>query len=229
MHIVHSALNVTVMERKEKSITTVLFDYGGVIAEEGFRAGLAVIALRFGLDPAELLHQATDAIYDSGYVVGRGTEAGFWKLLQARTGIRAEHSALTREIIERFVLRTWMIEWVEHLKQQGYRTGLLSDQTDWLERLDHRDHFLNHFDSVFNSYHLGLGKRSPRLFRMVACRLGERAEHILFIDDAPGNLQRARSVKMQTLLFQDRNQFEEELQRLLNVSAPSGAASAPGC
>lgn len=220
MHINHSALNVPGMERKEKPITTILFDYGGVIAEEGFREGLAAIARRHGMDPAELLRKATDAVYDSGYVVGRGTETGFWKLFKARTGIRGEDAALTQEIIERFVLRTWMLERVEQLRKAGYRVALLSDQTDWLERLDARDHFLHHFDRVFNSYHLGIGKRNPRVFRLAACRLGEKPERILFVDDSPGNIRRARSVGLQTLLYQDRNQFEEELKQLLNVSAP---------
>ena len=207
------------MNEKKKPIRALLFDYGGVIADEGFRDG--VIARRNGMAPEELLRQAVDAVYDSGYVVGRGTEETFWKLLKERTGISGENAELDREILQRFRLRPWMLKWVDRLREEEYRVGILSDQTDWLEKLDARDHFFRHFDRIFNSYHLGLGKRNPRLFRTVACRMGVKPEQVLFIDDSPGNVERARSVGMQGLVFENREQFERELMRRLSVSAPS--------
>ena len=149
------------MNEKKKPIRALLFDYGGVIADEGFRDGLAVIARRNGMAPEELLRQAVDAVYDSGYVVGRGTEETFWKLLKERTGISGENAELDREILQRFRLRPWMLKWVDRLREEEYRVGILSDQTDWLEKLDARDHFFRHFDRIFNSYHLVAGQAQP--------------------------------------------------------------------
>ena len=64
------------------SIRAVLFDFGGVIAEEGFRDGLIALAKAQGLDAVDLHAAGIQAVYDSGFVLGRGTAADFWALLR---------------------------------------------------------------------------------------------------------------------------------------------------
>ena len=211
------------MEPEEKPITTLLFDYGGVLAEEGFREGLAEIARRHGLDPDWMLRQGMDAVYDSGYVTGRGTEADFWRLLEARTGITGDEARLREEILQRFRLRPEMLALVDELRSRGFRVAILSDQTDWLDRLEARDRFFHHFDRVFNSHHLGMGKRDPRTFRVVACRMGVEPGEVLFIDDSPGNVERARRAGMKALRFENTEAFREALDRFLPQGLPAAA------
>ncbi|HZW36973.1 MAG TPA: hypothetical protein VFF01_08515, partial [Candidatus Deferrimicrobiaceae bacterium] len=123
----------------ETGIRAVLFDFGGVLASEGFREGLEAIALRNGMDPDAVFTLASDAIYESGYITGRGTESDFWNLLRRQTGLAGEDAALTGEILRRFVLRPRMVHAVRVLRAHGVITAILSDQTDWLERLEGRD------------------------------------------------------------------------------------------
>ncbi len=106
-----------------------LFDYGGVLADEGFQQGLTEIARQNGLPPEQLIRLAIEAVYDSGYVLGQGDEA--------------------------------------------------------------------------------------EIFREVARRLNLTPREILFIDDSPGNIQRAETEGLITLLFRDREQFEQDLKRLI--------------
>ncbi len=203
------------MDAQEKGITTLLFDYGGVIAEEGFREGLAAAARRQGMAPKALLEAAMDAVYDSGYVTGRGTEDDFWRLLRARTGLQEQPASLRREILERFRLRPEMLELVDRLRARGLRVALLSDQTDWLDELEARDRFFHHFDRIFTSYRLGMGKRDPRTFRVAACRMGAEPRQALFIDDSPDNVERARRVGMQAVRFEGIEALRNTLDALL--------------
>jgi len=198
--------------------SVILFDYGGILADEGFRNGLAHIARSQGRNPDTLLSNAMDAVYQSGYVLGKGSEADFWKLLKKKCGIKGDISVLRNEILQRFQLRPWMLQLVDDLKSRGYRVGILSDQTDWLEELDARDHFFSHFDAVFNSYHLGVGKRDPEVFRKVAQSLQAPLEQILFVDDSPDNIRRANAAGLQAILFKNRQQFEKELQEKLQAA-----------
>lgn len=210
-------------ERKVQSVAgqisahlkVILFDYGGVLAEEGFREGLMVIARSNGLSPQVFFELASSAVYESGYIVGTAEEDSYWDLLRQRSGIRQSDADLRKEILERFILRPWMLEIVRSLRQSGYLVGILSDQTQWLDDLDRRDHFFAEFNFVFNSYHLGRGKKDPRLFDEVVATLEVLPSEILFIDDNDGHIERARSKGLQTILFQDKDSFLREIERLI--------------
>lgn len=173
-------------------IDVVLFDFGGVIAEEGWKEGLKVIAGANRLDESTFLQEAIDTVYATGYLLGKAPESRFWSVLRERTGIKGDDARLMNEIFSRFVIRDWMIDLAKQLKARKFTVGILSDQTDLLDRLDQHYHFFRRFDHVFNSYHLGKGKRDPSLFDDVARILGRSPERILFIDDDPGHVGRAR-------------------------------------
>lgn len=199
---------------KEKTlIRAVILDFGGVLASEGFREGLEAIALRHGLDPGEFVTIASEAIYGTGYITGRGTEAGYWDVVRKRTGIAGEDSDLTREILTRFVLRPRMLAAVRALRANGIVTAILSDQTDWLERLEARDRFFLEFDRVFNSYRLGKGKRDATVFDDTVRALGVAPQETLFVDDNRGHVERAASRGLQAVLFGDEDRFLAELDR----------------
>lgn len=188
-----------------------LLDFGGVIAEEGYRLGLEEIAHRNDVDPAFLKSEADEAIYDTGYITGRGTERDFWERLRRRTGIAGTDDALADEILRRFALRPRMIAAVRNLRRHGIVVGILSDQTDWLERLEGRDRFFIEFDRVFNSFRLGKGKRDATVFDDVVRDLGAAPGETLFVDDNPGHVDRARSRGLAAILFRNEDAFLSEL------------------
>jgi putative hydrolase of the HAD superfamily len=138
--------------------------------------------------------------------------------MRLRTGLEGEDNDLTQRILDGFVVRPWMIERVRDLRDHGYVTGILSDQTHWLDILDEQYHFYIAFDHVYNSYYLGKGKRDASLFTDVANDLGMQPAQILFIDDNDGNVQRARDAGMQSLVYVDREGFLAELEKVLQES-----------
>jgi putative hydrolase of the HAD superfamily len=194
----------------------VLFDFGGVLAEEGFRLGLHAIAAKHGINPDQFFRAATEAIYQSGFVVGRGSEDAFWQLLQQQFSIKGSAKEWNREFFDRFVLRPRMMAVVRVLRQRGIWVGILSDQTQMLEQLDRRDHFFEAFDHVFNSFRLGKSKRDPSLFDDAVAQTGFSANQVLFVDDNLGNVERARSRGLATIWFVAEDGFMDELNRLLD-------------
>ncbi|VBB43160.1 Hydrolase, putative, cyclic phosphodiesterase-like domain-containing (fragment) [uncultured Desulfatiglans sp.] len=194
-------------------VDVLLFDYGGVLAEEGFREGLKAIALKNGLDPDAFFQTASEWVHASGYVTGKASEQTYWRHLRRETGIQGSDADLRREILDRFVLRDWMVRLVRVLKEAGVRLAILSDQTDWLVQLDRRDRFFQYFEAVFNSFVEGRSKRDSALFDQVVGRLGTAPSEVLFMDDNPGNIERARSRGLETILYRDRRAFLADLVR----------------
>jgi len=207
-------------EPPKNSIRAILFDYGGVLAEEGFREGLKEIARWYGLDPESVHQLAGDVVYESGYVLGQGDEPAFWELMRRRSGLPSYESRFTDEILRRFVLRPTMLAAVRSLNRRGYRTAILSDQTDWLERLDVRDRFFEEFDRVFNSYRLGKGKRDPSIFDDTLRELNLVPAQALFIDDNAGHVARAAGRGLHTILFHDQQQALAEMAQILGHPVP---------
>lgn len=201
----------------QSNISAVLFDYGGVIAEEGFKNGLIALAKEQELDVEAMPKEATKAVYDTGFVLGHGSAKDFWQRMRERTGLAGDDTALTNRILAGFVLRPWVIELVQNLHNNGYITGILSDQTHWLDELNERDHFYQHFDPVFNSYYLGKGKQDSSLFNEVATELKLPISEILFIDDDAGNVKRAEEAGMQTIHYVDKETFIHQLKQQTDI------------
>ena len=202
--------------QESRKIDVVLFDFGGVIAEEGWKEGLKVIAKTNGLDESKFLQDAIDTIYATGYLLGKATEDRFWSALREKTGIKESDALLRNEIFPRFLIRDWMIDLVKKLRAQKITVGILSDQTDMLDKLNQRYDFFKWFDHVFNSYHIGKGKRDMSLFDDVVRVLRSSPDKILFIDDDPGHVARAREKGWKTIWYVDRGSFLKDLRMILD-------------
>lgn len=199
---------------QECQLKAVLLDFGGVLAEEGFAGGLKALARAKGLEEDHVWRAGLDAVWDSGYVTGRADEAAFWKLLKERLDIEGDESGWREDILARFAVRPWMREMLDRLRAAGVVTAILSDQTDWLARLDSRQDFFKYFDKVFNSYDHGMTKQEPEFFLLALRELQVEPGQALFVDDNPGNVDRARALGLHAVLYRDREGFEREIRRL---------------
>lgn len=198
------------------AITTILIDFGGVIAEEGFRDGLKAIGRRNGLDPDAFFKTVDGLIFETGYLTGAAKEAAFWSAVRSRTGITEDDAALRREILGRFVLRPEMIALVDRWRARGLVVAMLSDQTDWLEEIDRKTGLYGHFDRVFNSFRLGKSKRDASIFSDVCGQLGAEPRRTLFIDDNSEHIERARGRGLAVIHFTDESDFEDRVRTVLS-------------
>lgn len=190
-----------------------LFDFGGVLAEEGFLAALDRLAQDHGRDPAALLQAGIEAMYGSGYLVNAAPEAAFWERFEALAGLRLDRPAAREAILAGCVPRPWMLALASRLAGEGIRVAVLSDHTDWLDELERRHGFGMYFDAVFNSFHTGFTKRQPESFRHALAHFGLEPADALFIDDARRNVAQARELGLAAIQYETREAFEIEILR----------------
>ncbi len=202
-------------------IQVLLFDFGGVMAEEGFRYGLYSIADRHGLDRHRFITSARDALYDTGFCLGRGSEADYWSLLRDQFALTPSDAQLTAALIDRFRVRPAMRSTVRHYRAAGLLCGLFSDQTEWLDRLDDRDGIYREFDRLYISCRLGRSKRDATAFDDVLADLGLAPDRVVFVDDDPAHVERARGKGIRGLVFTGEAACLTELAQLTGITAPA--------
>lgn len=197
----------------QHKIRAALFDFGGVLADEGFKNGLHAIARKNKKDPDEFAALARELIHTTGYLTGDSDEAFYWNALRTHTGISGEDLELRGEILKRFTLREWMFDVLKKLETGGVRLIILSDQTNWLDELEEKHHFSYLFEMVFNSYHMGKCKRDQSLFKDVLKILALEPAEVLFVDDTKGHIDRAHAVGLNTIWFQGKEEFLIEMHK----------------
>lgn len=206
-------------------IRAVILDFGGVIAEEGFREGLKAIAQSNGLDPEEFFNIADSLIYETGYVKGLIDEGLFWEKLKKKTGIKGDDKELREEILNRFILRGDVLDLVDHLRRKGIITAILSDQTNWLDEINEKKPFYHHFDYVFNSYKIGKGKREAGTFLYICSLLNIQPEKAIFVDDNPNNIKNAEREGLYSILYRDLYQTKRRIEEILAQATASDQSS----
>lgn len=117
-----------------------------------------------------------------------------------------------------------LFEFIRGVDRHQHLTGLLSnigDTTmDQLIPVSEREQL---FDQALLSYEVGIIKPDPRLFQMMAERLGCQPQECVMIDDIERNCAGARSVGMQAIQHIDNQTTLQTLDALLK-GANAGAA-----
>jgi putative hydrolase of the HAD superfamily len=192
-------------------IHAILFDFGGVIADEGFYKGLMEIGKKNGLDPHDFFSIAEAQIFETGYLTGTANEKTFWDTVRKRTSVTESDTELKDEIMKRFTLRPEMIAYADHLRSKGLIVAMLSDQTDWLDEIDRDTGLFQHFDRVFNSYHIHRSKHEATVFKYVCAELAVKPSETLFIDDNIHHVGRAKAMGLNVIHFSDIGDFKQQI------------------
>jgi HAD superfamily hydrolase (TIGR01509 family) len=103
-------------------------------------------------------------------------------------------------------------EIINELLKKKYALSLLSNTDPWhYQDCEQKIRVLQKFERIFLSYDLKMRKPDAEIFITVAEKLAASPGECLFIDDLEENIEAAKSLNFNTILFQNAEQLRIEL------------------
>ncbi len=186
----------------------VLFDFFGVIGYE-----LSPVWFRRYFDDS--IADATKHRLVNPGDLGAISEEEMFENIGREVGVDAKQ--VRREWMELVTINEEMVNFIKEVKK-SYPVYLLSNAlSGFLREILEKNDLYQLFDEVYISAEIHLAKPDPEFFRECLERIGAKAEETVMIDDNAKNLEGAREVGIDTILFTDNRSFQAEFKNYYNV------------
>lgn len=134
----------------------------------------------------------------------------------ARTGWPLEDvQQVVAAVPDELQLQTGTVALIEDLKRAGHRLFFLSNMPEpYADHLEQTHPLHEWFEAGVFSGRVKHSKPRAEIFELAAERFGVSADSCLFLDDHPANIEAARSLGWQALLFTDAAAARQQLRGL---------------
>jgi putative hydrolase of the HAD superfamily len=196
------------------AIRAVILDYGDVLCQRAPLEEFAPMAKILNISAEQLVeHYMQNRLpYDRGDV----TAVEYWGEFGRETGVLLSNAQI--EELDRRDCDLWwrldpqMVDWVDRLRAGGIKVGVLSNMFLGLAKLIRKKApWLDRFDGLTLSAEIRRVKPDPEIYEHSLTQLGVAAGEALFLDDRQVNIDGARAVGMEGLLFKTPSQVREDL------------------
>jgi putative hydrolase of the HAD superfamily len=196
-------------------IRAVIFDYGEVLCRRAPIEEFAPMARILGITPERLIERYAQNRLD--YDRGDVTPSEYWKGFGLEAGIKLG-DAQVEELDRRDCGLWWgldpvLLDWVDHLRADGIKAGVISNMFIGLaKQIRAGAPWLHRFDDYTISAEIGATKPDPAIYRHSLERLGVRPHEALFLDDRENNVEGARAIGMEGLVFTTPEKLRADLE-----------------
>ena len=199
------------MASKPVTPKAVILDWGGVVCEDPSPGFVRRCSEKLNLDPRVLGPAIARRL--EAFMKG-ATEPEFWAAVTNDLGTDPPQSPLWGEALAAVYRPLDETIAIAHaLKRQGILLGLLTNTEPPSKRF-HLSLGYDFFTARVFSCEENLAKPDPRIYELMALRLGLAPEECLMVDDKAENIQGAQDARMPGHLFTTSGQFKAELTRL---------------
>lgn len=186
----------------------VVFDWGNVIAFADRSTLVDFMCQTFKFSKSDF-EQANQEKRKSGK-----SDIDFWLQFANKKGIllpidwsNTYHTALKKSM----GADPKMFALVDELKNKQIRVGLLSNINDRYKKLIEEFGFYEPFDPCLLSCEMGFEKPDPRTYELLLSTIGLKAEDVVFIDDKIENVNSAKRMGIDAIVFESESQVRHEL------------------
>lgn len=185
----------------DMKITAIGFDYGGVIA--------GILGSEFNRQVTDLLGIPLQTYHGVYYRFNRLrnenilSREDFWRKITKELGVSEKYHDLMNlmDTLRSDKVHQNILDLIDRLRANGYKTGLLSNNSVEMAQRIRANGLVDHFDATIVSAEVGCSKPSPEIFQMFLDHLGIPAKELVYIDDAPKSLSTAGEIGYHPILF----------------------------
>lgn len=193
------------------TITTIAFDFGGVLARKIEDEYLCHMAHAAGADPERFIPALWE--HRDKYDAGELDAPSYWREVMENSGVGIGSAEAVAETVTTLIhldalgwgtIQPSMVRWLTTLRSSGYGRIIISNMSvEMRGYLIRETSLMRYFDDIIISGEIGINKPDERIFKAASERVGTPLEQMLFIDDLAPNVAGARAAGMQALQFTD--------------------------
>jgi len=207
---------VILMSSLNAQYKNIIFDLGGVMIEwapEKFIREAFADQERVPTELAQVFSSLLWAAHDGGWF---SREELIAKLPEKYD--RALFRSFVSQLADLMHPIVPMVDLFYELKAQGYKVYFLSNMpSEMYHELALRHDFFKHTDGQLISFQVGSIKPMPQFYQALLSMHGLDPKESLFIDDLEGNIEAARKLGIEGIVYKHPDQVREELKvRLAN-------------
>lgn len=196
-------------------ITTIFFDWGGVIADDPGNDFLRKLLLKIGASPEQV-----EEIYNSymrQFMFGQISEAEYWQALRTNYNLSI-HDSISEEFKHWNGLKRNLkiVSFIDELKIKGFQTAILSNVIEPTYNVLADAGYYDQFEHVIASFKVGYAKPMPEIYQLALERLGVTAEESLFVDDQQKNIVPADALGFKTVLANNPAQIIRDIKAAIS-------------
>ena len=201
------------------TISTVIFDVGGVLLRTEDRRPRTMLADAFGMTYEALENLVFNG--EQGHAAQRGEVSAVeqWDFVRKTLRLKEDEIGKVRDtFFSGDVLDRELLDFVRGLRKD-FKTAIITNAFDDVRKFL-SDNFRLHevFDPIIVSAEEGMMKPDPRIYQIALESCGAVAEETVFVDDFPHNVRGAQAVGMHAIWFRNREQTISELSGLLELN-----------
>lgn len=192
----------------------IVFDFGGVLTSEPNRE----VVVNFIQESFCLSKEEFEKInQEKRLAVKQGkTDEEFWISYAKAKGIRlpANWTHSFKSVMQDAIaVNPQMYVLVEELREQQIPVALLSNVDERMSKLIRDFGLYAPFDPCLLSCDIGIEKPDPKIYEILLSKLNLPANQVVFIDDRPENIEAAKKIGLDAILFESEHQLRAELSK----------------
>ena len=192
----------------------VVFDFGGVMTKESDREAV-VHFVRQSLHLSE--KEFEKATQEKRLALKQGsTDEEFWTSYAKNKGVKlpSDWAEQFRSVLKKAInINTEMYALVDELKGKKIPVAMLSNIDDRLAELIRNLDLYKPFEPCLLSCEIGVQKPDLKAYELLLARLKLPAAEVVFIDDKAENIEAAKKLGIDAILFESTDQIRNELKK----------------